>query len=82
MKKIILPSIIAATLQADQQDVCDDLMHKTHTQLAAYKSGGHTMSKLEVDNIKLTIKLTTRSCDGLVPLNTITSLKNVYKSIK
>ena len=82
MKKIILPSIIAATLQADQQDVCDDLMHKTHTQLAAYKSAGHTMSKLEVDNIKLTIKLTTRSCDGLVPHNTITSLKNVYRSIK
>ena len=82
MKKIILPSIIAAILQADQQDVCDDLMHKTHTQLAAYKSDGHTMSKLEVDNIKLTIQLTARSCKGLVPVNTITSLRNVYKSIK
>ena len=82
MKKLILPSIIAATLQADQQEVCNDLMHKTHTQLAVYKNSGHTMSKREVDNIKLTIKLTTRSCDGLIPFNTITSLKNVYKSIK
>ena len=82
MKKIILPSIIAAALHADQQEVCDDFMNKTHTQLAAYKSSGHTMSRLEIDNIKLTIKLTARSCEGLVPVNTITSLRNVYKSIK
>ena len=82
MKKIILSSIIAANLHADKQDVCDDLMHKTHIQLATYKSSGHTMSRLEVDNIKLTIKLATMSCDGLVPANTITSLKNVYRSIK
>lgn len=82
MKKIILPSIIAATLLADQQDVCHDLMHKTHIKLAAYKSGGHRMNKREVDNIKLTINLATRSCDGSIPANTITSLKNVYRSIK
>ncbi len=82
MKKMILPSIIAFSLQANQQESCDTLMHKTHTQLAAYKSSGHTMSKPEIDAIKQTIKMTTRSCSGLVPDTTLVSLKNVYKSIK
>ena len=82
MKKIILPSIIAFSLHADQQDTCDNFMHKTHTQLAAYKSSGHTMSKIEVDAIKQTIKMTTRSCNGLVPDTTVMALKNVYESIK
>ena len=82
MKKIILSSIIALSLYADQQDRCDSLMHKTHTQLATYKSSGHTMSKRELDAIKQTIEMTTRSCTGLVPDTTIMALKNVYKDIK
>ena len=82
MKKIILPSIIAFSLHADQQESCDSLMHKTHAQLATYRSGGHAMSRSEIDAIKQTIEMTTRSCNGLVPDTTIMSLKNIYESIK
>ena len=82
MKKIILPLAIAASLSADQEDICTDLMRKTHSVLADYKSNSHLMSKVEVTTIKQTIKTTIESCNEHLPVNTMTSLENVYKSIK